>query len=121
MAVAKKFSTIYLQGEGIANNGAEIAQSSKLTKDAVRREIASQIYERLVNAYAMLEVAKEIEVFDDTYAEDIISKAKDTDNQFDTKKDIKEAIYSEISKAMKKANKEFKFAKTKKDSKPAFN
>lgn len=101
----KNFTTIYLSGEGLTKSGASLSKGA-INKDSVRKEIAMQIFERLVNAYAMIEAGKAYGVFTDEYAENITKQAKDAENHNGVKQRIVSAIKSEIHSAMVKAGKE---------------
>lgn len=119
--VNKKFSTIYLQGKGLTLLGGKLAQKDTLSSDEVRKQAANQIYDRLINAFAMIEVAKEVGVFTEEYAEDLIKQAKDKDNEFGAKDDIKKAIHQEIYKAMKKDGQKYPFYQEVQKGRPHFN
>lgn len=123
MPTKKNFSTIYLRGEGIASNGGDLPKGeAKFTKDDVRKTLANEIAMRLSEGYAMIEVAKELEIFTEEYAENVISVAKNNDTKKDYRKPyFKKGIYADINKALKKAEKPLVGNIEQVDNKPDFD
>lgn len=105
MPTKKNLSTYYLNSKGIGANGGKLAETTHiLTADELRKEIANEIATRLSEGFAMIEVAKELGIFTDEYAEKVLNTAKDANNMREFRKAFfKTAIYKDINKALGKA------------------
>lgn len=106
----KNLSTLYLQWQGINSKGGLLPQKDQLTKKDMKNQLAANIFNRLVNAYAMLEAAKEVGLYTEEQAEEVITEAKNGEE----KADIKKAILKDIGKAMEAAGKPFPYYKEEK-------
>ena len=115
-AINKNLSTLYLQSKGLNPKGGQIAGKDKLSSKEMKEQLAENIFQRLVNAYAMLEAAKEMKLYSEEQAEEIIQTAKTCDE----KAEIKKAILKEIAKAMEIAGKDFPFYHEEKNKRKKF-
>lgn len=100
--------TVYLKGQGIDKDGRPLTAKEKpLTEDQVRIECAEVIAAKLSEAYASIEVAKELGIFDENFADTVINSAKDGKNLHSYRKPyFKKDIYKKINDALEKAGKE---------------
>lgn len=107
MPVRKSFASNYLNAQGLGLDGRPLGAKEKpLSPDELRVTLANDIADRLCEAYAMIEVAKELGIFVDEYATNIMTVAKDKTSTKPYRTPWhKKHIYEAINKSLGKANK----------------
>lgn len=100
--------SIYLKGMGLTSDGNRLPEKeTALDEKEVRKQCAEIITAKLAEAFASIEILKDLKVFSEDYAEKIMNVAKDPKNTNKYRKAyFKKDIYSKLNKALDKAGKE---------------